>query len=160
MIGRRCFGLSDVSFVGYVIAVMSNFFLEIINVCGSMTCTLSSKSSSKNELSHMMHVVKSHLTKPLNFACNNFMIPVRVTFDGTLSFRWKCLETCCAVISWDRTDRHLAQWQEMSCTDRRLVQLQSNARLSKNYRSNVVKLWATLIHLTRHVIHCSYKLST
>ena len=52
---------------------------------------------------------------------------VRVKFDGTFSFRRKCLDTCCAVISWDRTDRRHAQLQEISRTDRRLVQLQSNA---------------------------------
>ena len=46
----------------------------------------------------------------------------RVTFDGTLSFRRNYLETRCAVISWDRTDRRLAQLQEHSRTDRRLVQ--------------------------------------
>ena len=28
---------------------------------------------------------------------------VRVTFDGTVSFRRKCLKTCCVIISWDRT---------------------------------------------------------
>ena len=47
---------------------------------------------------------------------------VRVTFEGMLFFRRKCLKTCCAVISWDRTDRRLVQLQERSRTDRRLVQ--------------------------------------
>ena len=59
---------------------------------------------------------------------------VRVTFDGTFLFRRNYLETCCAVISWDRrsssrpvaemsrTDRRLTQLQEHSPTERRLVQ--------------------------------------
>ena len=43
-------------------------------------------------------------------------IYVRVTFDGTLTFRRKCLETCYVVISRDRTDRCLVELQEMlSC---------------------------------------------
>ena len=45
------------------------------------------------------------------------IIIVRVTFDGTLSFRRKCFTTYCAVISWDRTDHRLVELQEMSsCT--------------------------------------------
>ena len=60
------------------------------------------------------------------------IIQVRVTFDGTLSFRRKCLKTCCAVISWDRTDRRLVELQEMSSknkhvtTGRRLVQFENS----------------------------------
>ena len=61
------------------------------------------------------------------FDCTRIKLVVRVTFDGILTFRRKCLETCCAVISSDRTDRRLVHLQEMSRTDRRLVQLQSNA---------------------------------
>ena len=52
-----------------------------------------------------------------------------VTFDGTFSFRRKCLETYYAVISWDRTVRRLVELQEMSScavarinTGRRFVQ--------------------------------------
>ena len=39
------------------------------------------------------------------------IISVRVTFDGTFSFLRKCLKTC-AIFTWDRTDRRLAQLQK------------------------------------------------
>ena len=54
----------------------------------------------------------------LSFFVSNSNMFVIILFASHLtkhfSFRRKCLETYCAVISWDRTDRRLVELQKMS----------------------------------------------
>ena len=74
---------------------------------GKIASKLTSATNAKHEDTHLRIAIRrsnaSSVAKPT----------VRVTFDETLHFANNCLETCCAVVYWGRTDRRLVHLQNI-----------------------------------------------